>query len=79
MEFVVLWAKLLALHIIVFALPNTQEVMRRFDPALGFKPLDSHVRWSASLDGRWALGFGVLAAFGLMAMTQHSAFLYYQF
>jgi alginate O-acetyltransferase complex protein AlgI len=78
-EFVTLWAKLLVLHAIVFALPNTQEVMARFDPALDFTPTTVRPRLVAALDGRWALALGLIAGLGLLAMTRHSEFLYYQF
>jgi len=71
---------LLALAIIVFALPNTHEFMLRFRPALAPKGLADalpRLAWSA----RPAWSFAMLAAFlfALSRMSGVSEFLYYQF
>ena len=78
-EFVVLWAKLFLLHLIVFAMPNTQELMRRFAPALDFVARPRLPRLAVALTTRWAVLLALLGALGLLAMTRRSEFLYYQF
>jgi hypothetical protein len=78
-EFVALWSKIFLLHVIVFAMPNTQEVMSRFDPALDFRARSGRQALVASFDRRWAMTLGALGGLGLLAMTRHSEFLYYQF
>ena len=78
-EFAVLWTKIIVLHVVLFALPNTQQIMGRFEPALDFRAPASGQRLSAVLDTRWALALGALGGLGLLAMTRHSEFLYYQF
>lgn len=67
---------------IVWFLPNTQEIMRRYRPALDFTaPPDGRVpaalTWVPS--GRWALLAGAAALVGIANITKVSTFLYYQF
>jgi len=78
-EFVVLWTKIILLHVVVFALPNTQQIMGRFEPALDFHAPARSQRLIAAFDLRWAMTIGALGGLGLLAMTRHSEFLYYQF
>ena len=78
-DFVVLWTKIVLLHVVVFALPNTQRIMGRFEPALDFRPPVRGHRLTAAFDVRWAMTIGALGGLGLLAMTRHSEFLYYQF
>ncbi len=78
-EFVMLWAKIVLLHAVVFALPNTQQIMGRLEPALDFHASASRQRLTATFSRRWATALGVLGGLGLLAMTRHSEFLYYQF
>ena len=78
-EFVTLWPKIILLHVIVFAMPNTQQVMARFDPALDFRGSPALRPLLVSFNPRWAMALGALGGLGLLAMTRHSEFLYYQF
>ncbi len=78
-EFVILWSKILLLHVIVFAMPNTQQILGRFHPALDFRPLSRRQPFVASFNRRWAVTLGALGGLGLLAMARHSEFLYYQF
>jgi hypothetical protein len=78
-EFVVMWTKIILLHVVIFTLPNTQQIMGRFEPALDFKWPPYAYRLTAAFDVRWALTIGALGGLGLLAMTRHSEFLYYQF
>lgn len=69
---------------IAFCLPNTQEVMRRFEPAL----LDSRqstrpafalfpIMWRPST--KWAITMGLAAAACGLSLTRPTEFLYFQF
>lgn len=78
-EFVVLWTKIVLLHVVVFTLPNTQQIMGRFEPALDFHAPARRHRLTATFGLRWATAIGALGGLGLLAMTRHSEFLYYQF
>ena len=78
-EFVILWSKIMLLHVVVFAMPNTQQLMGRFEPALDFRAPPGRQAFVASFDRRWAVTLGALGGLGLLAMTRHSEFLYYQF
>jgi len=78
-EFVVMWTKIILLHVVIFTLPNTQQIMGRFEPALDFRSPPRAYRLTAAFDMRWATAIGALGGLGLLAMTRHSEFLYYQF
>ncbi len=75
--------RIVVLMAVVLCLPNTLEMLARFEPALGFKPakqerwLVRHARWAASAP--WAVGMAAVAAFGLLSLGQLSEFLYWQF
>ncbi|HET6306428.1 MAG TPA: MBOAT family O-acyltransferase, partial [Rhodopila sp.] len=67
------------LYVIVFCMPNTQQIMRRFSPALGRiqpGPL-GRIAWQP--DRGWAVVIGVAACIGVLAMGGSSEFLYFQF
>jgi D-alanyl-lipoteichoic acid acyltransferase DltB (MBOAT superfamily) len=64
---------------VVFLWPNTQEIMSRFRPALG-AALTAIPRWQQwSPRAGWATIAGIVAAAGLLSLTRHSEFLYFQF
>jgi alginate O-acetyltransferase complex protein AlgI len=70
-----------ALLVLVWGFPNTQDIMRRYRPALDCAP-DHHLGsgrfvWAPSV--RWAVATGVGALVGIAAITKVSTFLYYQF
>ena len=68
-----------ALYAVVWGLPNTQQIMHRFAPALGrVQPGRLQVlAWQPRLG--WALALGVLASLGVLAIGGTSEFLYFQF
>jgi hypothetical protein len=74
---------LAALAVIVFLCPNTQEILARYEPALGVKPnpsgggLLSRVAWKPSI--AWALIVAAIAVFGVLQLGGPSEFLYWQF
>ncbi len=72
----VLWA--VVLLVAATTLPNSLELMARFNPALG-KKASPVGPWSVSLNARWATVFGVTLLAGVMSLNQVSEFLYWQF
>lgn len=70
---------MVCLYGIVFALPNTQQLLARFTPGLTGRRLvaSSWLAWQPSR--AWALGIGMLAAVSVAAMGGTSEFLYFQF
>ncbi|MBL8422637.1 MAG: MBOAT family protein [Candidatus Accumulibacter phosphatis] len=78
-RFVSTWGWTLALLSIALFLPNTQQLMRLHRPGLDFEPADgeSALEWRANAVWAWALA--VIAAAGLLSLSQATEFLYYQF
>ena len=72
----VAWSLLLLA--IATGLPNSMQLMARFEPALGMKAV-APVRWQVVLNARWAAWFGLLLLGGLMSLNQISEFLYWHF
>jgi alginate O-acetyltransferase complex protein AlgI len=68
-----------ALYLIIWGLPNTQQLMARYEPALekiqeGPLPW---LRWQMSIP--WAITAGIGAIVGLAAINNAAEFLYFQF
>jgi len=85
--FTYLW--IIPLLTIALFLPNTQQIMSRFEPALAIYPSDENteIRGFPTLTSRaswqptfaWSLGIGIVTAFGILALSSVSEFLYFQF
>ncbi len=73
----VLW--MMCLYGIVFALPNTQQIMHRFSPVIGrVQPGRlSQLAWQPSRG--WAVTTGIAAAVSILAIGGTSEFLYFRF
>ena len=75
--------RILLLLAIALCLPNTLEILARYEPALGVAParqerwLVRESRWMAS--GPWAVGMATVAAACLLSLGQLSEFLYWRF
>ncbi len=68
--------------LIVWLLPNTQEIMRRFEPALDFNACKNraHQPWlSWRPSTSWAIVLGLVFLTVIGSLTQDSEFLYFQF
>ena len=70
--------------IIAFCLPNTQELMRRFEPALpdsrlAEKPTFALFPLSWRPNTAWAISIGLAGAACLLSLTRPTEFLYFQF
>jgi alginate O-acetyltransferase complex protein AlgI len=69
--------------LIALALPNTLEILDRYEPALGVKPsktgsaVRSMMKWDISLT--WSVGVAIVAAMGILSLAGPSEFLYWQF
>jgi D-alanyl-lipoteichoic acid acyltransferase DltB (MBOAT superfamily) len=72
-----LW--LAALFLVAFALPNTQEFMGRFRPALAPRGFERAARWAWGAQPGWSLAMVAALLVALSRMSGVSEFLYYQF
>ena len=62
----------------VWTLPNTQQIMARYDPALGRPPVPPRLlAWKPN--AAWAIAFGLVAGLSLLALGNATEFLYFQF
>src|SRR5713226_4782263 len=64
--------------------PNTLQILSRYEPALGWKPIPSagataktSLLWTPSL--AWAIATSIIAAIGILYLGGQSEFLYWQF
>ena len=78
-RFVLTWAWTLALLAVALFLPNTQQLMRLHRPGLDFDPTDSQGVLEWKPNGLWAWALAVIAAAGVLSLSQATEFLYYQF
>lgn len=72
-----LWV--IVLYVIVWRLPNTQQIMRRFSPVIGRIPASPTNRLTWSPTRGWALATAMAACVGLLAIGGTSEFLYFRF
>jgi alginate O-acetyltransferase complex protein AlgI len=69
--------------LIALAFPNTLQMLARYEPALGVKPLKAGIgdkriiEWNTSLF--WAIGVSIVAVSGVLSLAGPSQFLYWQF
>jgi len=80
--FVETWLWVLAAALLAFLAPNSQEIMRRFEPALPEEgrpspPGASRLVWLPCR--RHAVLVGLVLAIGLLALSRPTEFLYFQF
>ena len=64
---------------IVWGCPNTQQIMSRFEPALGRAIAHPYPRLTWSPTPAWAFISGVIAAISFLALGGTTEFLYFQF
>ncbi len=74
-------AWVLVLLLAATTLPNSLELMQRFEPALHFKPAATGAgsRWLVRLSPGWAVLMGGLFLLGALSLNRISEFLYWQF
>lgn len=72
-----------ALLVIALGLPNTLQILAKYEPALGVKPPKDQREHSRTLSWspspKWAVELAVIAAAGILSLGQLSEFLYWQF
>jgi alginate O-acetyltransferase complex protein AlgI len=73
----IIW--LIGLYVVVWGMPNTQQIMRRFKPALGSIPAGPFEKFAWRPTRGWAVAIGVGACVGVLAIGGTSEFLYFQF
>jgi D-alanyl-lipoteichoic acid acyltransferase DltB (MBOAT superfamily) len=84
-RFIENWSWVMFAAAIAFLLPNTQQIVRRFEPALDFLPAAQPGRGRAATwltwlpSRRWAMFLGVLAVASLLSLNRPNEFLYFQF
>jgi D-alanyl-lipoteichoic acid acyltransferase DltB (MBOAT superfamily) len=88
-QFIFAWLWVVLLMVVVLAMPNTQQIMHRFEPGspAHHAEASSEIRvmqqrqpalsWAPS--PAWAVAVGLVAALGVLAMNSVSEFLYFQF
>ena len=75
--------RIAVLLFIALALPNTLEILGRYEPALGYRPpknpawLQQRLAWQPN--SAWAVGLAGISLAGLLSLGQLSEFLYWQF
>ncbi len=72
-------AQLVVLFAIVWFAPNTQQIMTRYEPALGRPIANPYRRLVWRPEAGWALAAGTVGALGLLALGGTTEFLYFQF
>ena len=72
-------AWLAALGAVALWLPNSLELMRRFEPAIAFKADPASRALAVSWHAAWGIGLGTLLLLGVMSLNRISEFLYWQF
>ncbi len=79
-QFVLTYLWVGGLLAIAFWCPNTQQILRRYRPALDFKPttpVTKRLCWRPS--PAWGMVMGCATVMGILALSQVSEFLYFQF
>jgi hypothetical protein len=67
------------LFAIVWFAPNTQQIMTRYEPALGRAAANPYKRLVWHPAAGWAVAAGTLGALGILALGGTTEFLYFQF
>ena len=71
------------LLLIALCLPNTLELLSRYEPAIGVRPPRQQPAWMGRFawtpSPAWAVGLACVAAAGILSLGELSEFLYWQF
>ena len=82
-DFVFTWAWIGTLFLIATLLPNSLQIMVRYEPALdahqraGYAPAGARLAWRPTFS--WAVAISVVAATAILRLSGESEFLYWQF
>lgn len=83
--FIEVWGWIVFAAAVSFLCPNTQQIVRHYEPALDFDPVPGSatgprsrtLAWAPT--GFWAVAIGILALASLLALNRPADFLYFQF
>jgi len=78
-QFVMTYLWVLFAGAIAFCTPNSQQIARRFSPALASASVERVYALRLRFDWRWATGLGLLAGLSLLSLSSPTEFLYFQF
>jgi alginate O-acetyltransferase complex protein AlgI len=81
-RFVQTYSWILVASLIAFCMPNTQQLMGRFEPALAYRLENRRVsifNWQWKPQILWALVISMLLVGSLLSLNRPSEFLYFQF
>jgi alginate O-acetyltransferase complex protein AlgI len=78
-QLVKMYAWIAVLMAIALFLPNTQELMGNYRPALGYRatPETFRLRWTPNRG--WAIAAAFIAGVGMLSLYRRSEFIYFQF
>lgn len=80
-RFVGTYGWVMAAAVVAFLMPNTQQMMRCFDPALADRVFSenpgSGLVWRPTIS--WALSIGIIATIAFLSLSRPTEFLYFQF
>ena len=82
MRFVQTWSLTVSAAFIAFCMPNTQQLLTRFEPAINYSDARKAESVRALLwrpTRSWAAWIGLLASLSLLSLNHPSEFLYFQF
>jgi D-alanyl-lipoteichoic acid acyltransferase DltB (MBOAT superfamily) len=65
--------------LVIWLAPNTQQIMRKFEPALKMPDEIAVARIEWKLNYKWVFIHVIIAIFGLLNISELSEFIYYQF
>jgi D-alanyl-lipoteichoic acid acyltransferase DltB (MBOAT superfamily) len=83
-EFMLANVWIFTLLLIALVLPNSLQIMARYEPVIGIKQLTQNQGWLARVLAwsptiPWAIAMSILAAAAIMRLSEESEFLYWQF
>ncbi len=78
-HFVLMYFWIAGLLIVSLAAPNTQQILTNYEPAFDHRPSVAGPRFRWRLSTGWATGTAMILASGVLALSEVSEFLYFQF
>jgi D-alanyl-lipoteichoic acid acyltransferase DltB (MBOAT superfamily) len=69
---------LVAIYVIIWTMPNTQQIMGRYRPALGWRSTSGDTMLSFRMTPRWGFVMGIIATLAIL-LPRQSEFIYFQF
>jgi alginate O-acetyltransferase complex protein AlgI len=69
---------LVLIYVVIWLLPNTQQIMGLYRPALGWRSTFGETRLRFHMTPRWGFAIGVVASLSVL-LAQRTEFIYFQF